>query len=360
MRQDYLAAYEFLRDEFDIEQRSIRQPDLYTTGDKCSNAKWPRFADKIIAALSSMFRQAVKRGKMDFNPCLGMDKAHTADPNANREWQPEEWVFARDHAPLEIKICLFLARFARLRGQTIVVVNKKQFKPHPITGLAVRYKARKNNKWVNLPVLPELQAFMAELKVEHLDGLIALRDDGTAWESEKDMQTRVSHWLRDRERDGLIGSGTTLHACTSPILHGGSPSAVPTTARWLICSATSPRPWASTTPVSTEQSITRTFGRLKQAVNTDLQNTKEQECKTFAAGRRKGYENQQGGRGGTGRRKGLKIPRWQRRVGSSPTARTSTLTFGADVAIGSPHSIEQTPAGRSTRDQRPLKRDETR
>ena len=41
MRQDYLAAYEFLRDEFDIEQRSIRQPDLYTTGDKCSNAKWP-------------------------------------------------------------------------------------------------------------------------------------------------------------------------------------------------------------------------------------------------------------------------------------------------------------------------------
>jgi hypothetical protein len=25
------------------------------------------------------------------------------------------------------------------------------------------------------------------------------------------MQTRVSHWLRDRERDGLIGSGTTLH-----------------------------------------------------------------------------------------------------------------------------------------------------
>src|ERR1700674_1966754 len=29
------------------------------------------------------------------------------------------------------------------------------------------------------------------------------------------------------------------------------------------------------------------------------------------------------GRGGTGRRKGLKIPRWQRRVGSSPTARTN-------------------------------------
>ena len=36
----------------------------------------------MVAALSSMFRQAVKRGKMPFNPCLGMDKAHKADPNA--------------------------------------------------------------------------------------------------------------------------------------------------------------------------------------------------------------------------------------------------------------------------------------
>jgi hypothetical protein len=34
-------------------------------------------------------------------------------------------------------------------------------------------------------------------------------------------------------------------------------------------------------------------------------------------------EYQACGRGGTGRRKGLKIPRWQRRAGSSPAARTS-------------------------------------
>ena len=60
-------------------------------------------------------------------------------------------------------------------------------------------------------MLPELQEFMATLTVKRTDGLIAARDNGTAWESEKDMQTRVSHWLRDREADGLIGAGTTLH-----------------------------------------------------------------------------------------------------------------------------------------------------
>jgi integrase len=41
--------------------------------------------------------------------------------------------------------------------------------------------------------------------------LIAIRGDGTPWESEVDMQPRVSHYLRDLERDGLIGSATTLH-----------------------------------------------------------------------------------------------------------------------------------------------------
>ena len=60
-------------------------------------------------------------------------------------------------------------------------------------------------------VLPELQAFMGDLKVPRADGLIAVRDNGTVWPSEKEMQTRVSHWLRDQERAGHIGAGTTLH-----------------------------------------------------------------------------------------------------------------------------------------------------
>jgi integrase len=50
-----------------------------------------------------------------------------------------------------------------------------------------------------------------DLKVESADGRIAIRDNGAPWASEKEMQTRVSHWLRDQERKGSIGAGTTLH-----------------------------------------------------------------------------------------------------------------------------------------------------
>jgi hypothetical protein len=50
-----------------------------------------------------------------------------------------------------------------------------------------------------------------DLKVESANGTIAIRDNGAPWASEKEMQTRVSHWLRDQERKASIGAGTTLH-----------------------------------------------------------------------------------------------------------------------------------------------------
>ena len=108
-----------------------------------------------------------------------------------------------------------LARYAGLRGQTVVVVNWKQYQPHPLTGMCFRFTAAKNEERGVIPAIAELQDFLASLKVRTKDGQIALRDEGTPWESEKDMQTRVSHWLRDRERDGLIGAGTTLHGLRS-------------------------------------------------------------------------------------------------------------------------------------------------
>ncbi len=214
-RKDYLAAYEYLRSEFDIALKDIEQPDLYTLRDECASRKWPRFADKMISALSSMFKHGVKRGRLARNPCLGMDKVHEANPNANREWFPHEFPAAIAKAPMEIKIPLMVARYIGLRGQTIVKLNRKQFADHPLTGKAVRYHARKNKKEVFVPVLPEFQTFMAELTVVRSDGLIAVRDNGQPWADEVEMQTRVSHFLRDLERDGEIGADTTLHGLRS-------------------------------------------------------------------------------------------------------------------------------------------------
>ncbi|WP_024507170.1 site-specific integrase [Bradyrhizobium sp. ARR65] len=267
-RKDYLAAYDYLREDFDMLLADVKQPDLYEMRDNCANRKWPRFADKLISALSSMFKQAVKRGKMPFNPCNGMDKTHEADPAYNREWYPQEWKFARENAPLEVLIPMMLARYAGLRGQTIVSINRKQFEDHPEgpTGKAVRYTPRKNKKkvpYVLLPVLLELQNFLAELKVQRADGVIAVRDDGSLWPSEKEMQTRVSHWLRNQERVGNIGAGTTLHGLRVSYAawwrrNGASKSEVAD----LIGDASEAMGGHYTRHVEAEQNITRAFDRV--------------------------------------------------------------------------------------------------
>jgi hypothetical protein len=215
-REDYLKAYRWLSDAFDEKLADITTPELYELRDVCAAKKKTRFADKMIRALSSMFKQGTKRGKMERNPCLGMDRAHEADPAANREWYVKEWKFVVEQAPLEVLIPMMAARHIGLRGQTIVGLNRKQIEDHPEgpTGKAVRYFPRKNRKKVRevlLPVMQEMQDFLTELKVQRADGVIAVRDDGSLWPSEKEMQTRVSHWLRDQERAGHIGAGTTLH-----------------------------------------------------------------------------------------------------------------------------------------------------
>lgn len=208
-KEDYTAAFAYLQPEFDILLRDITQPSLYEVQDKCAKAKWPRFADKMIAALSSMFSQAVKRGKMPMNPAKGIDKAHKADPNANREWAPEEWADAIANAPPEILTPLMLARRAGFRGQTIAAVQWKKYQPDPRFGKCFRHIAKKNEEQSWIPVVPELQAYLDGLDRTALQ--IATRNDGTPWKDEKQMQTAVSHYLRSVEGSTAVEPGATLH-----------------------------------------------------------------------------------------------------------------------------------------------------
>lgn len=208
-KKDYRAAYLYLQPEWDAPLDTITQPSLYDARDKCAKDKWPRFADKMIAALSTMFTQAVKRKKMLSNPAIGMDKAHTADPNANREWSPEEWQIARDRAPSHLKTVMMLARHAGFRGQTIAKLQWRQYQSDPQFGKCFRLVAKKNDEKAYVPATPELQA--------HLDTLdrtlssIATQANGKQWDNEVQMQTLVSHYLKRLEQKGLVGAGVTLH-----------------------------------------------------------------------------------------------------------------------------------------------------
>ncbi|NTG00044.1 phage integrase family protein [Agrobacterium rhizogenes] len=208
-KDDYTKAFTYLRPEFDYLVGDITQADIYDIRDRCAKEKKGRFADKMVSALSSMFSQAVKRRKMAMNPALGLDKAHSADPNANREWLPYEWEFVMANAPRNLLTPMMIARYAGYRGQTIVQLRWKDIGTHSAGFACFRKVTKKNQENVMIPIVPELQV--------HLDGLakpalvICTRQDGTPWIDEKQMQTSVSHYLREQEALGNIGAGTTLH-----------------------------------------------------------------------------------------------------------------------------------------------------
>lgn len=208
-KKDYSEAFQYLQPEWDAPLSTITQTSLYETRDTCAAQKWPRFADQMIAALSSMFSQAVKRGKMDINPAKGIDKAHQADPNANREWAPAEWADAIKLAPLEIAIPMMLARHAGFRGQTIAALQWKNYQPDSRFGKCFRLVAKKNNEQTWIPATPELQTFLDGLDRTSLN--IATRTDGTPWDDEKQMQTAVSHFLRGIQESSAVEPGATLH-----------------------------------------------------------------------------------------------------------------------------------------------------
>jgi hypothetical protein len=210
-KKDYQAAFLYLHPEADTHLSTITQPALYGVRDKCAKGKWPRFADKMMAALSSMFGQAVKRDYLHFNPATGMDKAHTADPNANREWAPLEWVDAIKLAPIEIAIPTMIARYAGYRGQTIAKLQWKHYQDdaRSESGKCFRVIVRKNKEPTYMPVTLELRAFLDGLERTSLN--IATRTDGTLWKDEKQMQTAVSHYLRSIEATTAVEPGATLH-----------------------------------------------------------------------------------------------------------------------------------------------------
>lgn len=208
-KEDYNDGYDFLESEFDAPLDTITQASLYEVRDRCATKTWPRFADKMMTALSSMFGKAVKRGKMPNNPAIGVERIHQYDPNANREWRPEEWTTAFDLAPLKFKILFMLARNVGYRGQTLIALQWKHFLPDVTYGKCFRITAKKNDEPTWIPATPEIQTFLDGLTRTSLH--IATRHNGAPWKNEKQMQTAVSNWLNGVERKGLVGSGLTLH-----------------------------------------------------------------------------------------------------------------------------------------------------
>jgi hypothetical protein len=212
-RKGYAVRLDWLEPEFDIPLKDITTASLYNVRDKAASAKWPHFGDQVIKVLSSMFGKAVKRGLMDFNPAYRVDKVHKSDPNANREWHPQEWEVVSKLAPPHFLTLLMIARFAGFRGQTVTKLKWANYQPDPKFGKCFRITVRKNNEQTWIPAVPELQIYLDGLDRDKSPLFIATRYNGLPWKNENQMQKQISNWLNKLEEQELVGEGLTLHGC---------------------------------------------------------------------------------------------------------------------------------------------------
>jgi integrase len=203
-RADYEKTFLYLEPEFDMEIAEITQESVYEARDTASKAKWPRFADKMVSHLSTMFRS-----KRLPNPALGIEKLHAADPNANHEWTPGEVEEAISGAPAHILTPLILARYQGFRGQTCQSLSWRAYVSDPVTVKAITLTVRKNKELAWFPCEPET--------IAHLDSIprpsiyVCTTSEGRPWKDEKSMQHAVSEYLTGLKAKGIIREGCTLH-----------------------------------------------------------------------------------------------------------------------------------------------------
>lgn len=208
-RTDYKDRLNYLEPEFDFPLKDLTPAGLYAARDRCVKDRWPAFADKMVTALSSMFGQAVQRGKMASNPAKGIARASKPNPNANREWRPGEWdtVFAR--APLKFQIVMMIARHAGYRGQSIVRVQWSNYQHDPKYKKCFRATHKKNLEQHWVPATPGLQDFLKGLTRTSLH--IATKHNGAPWRDEEQLQKAFSNFIGALAKKGLVEPGLTLH-----------------------------------------------------------------------------------------------------------------------------------------------------
>lgn len=206
---EYTERLAWLEGEYDAPLNTITQASLYGVRDRCAKDKWPAFADKMITALSSMFREGIKRNKMPNNPASDIERISKSNPNANREWRAYEWDIVFPRATLKHKIPMMMARHIGYRGQSIVKTKWAHYEPDEDYQMCFRFTHKKNDEAHWIPASLALQDFLANQTRSSI--YIAIKNNGTPWRDEEQLQKSFSNFIASLVRQKLIEPGLTLH-----------------------------------------------------------------------------------------------------------------------------------------------------
>lgn len=221
---DYQRVIDYLEPLGRMPLATIDRAFVAGLRDKTFAKKKRRFANYVIAVLSTIFSVAAERGLMKDNPATGIraiPKPKGA-PKANRAWKQHERDVMMEEAPPTLRLPIALGMFAGLRQGDVVRLPRNAVQD----GWLV---ARTNKAGVDIawPIHTELARIIEEAaeaerqrreaKLKKQPNLVipepmtlCVNSRGTSW-TQDGFQTSFFKLVRRLEEEEKIGAGLTFH-----------------------------------------------------------------------------------------------------------------------------------------------------
>jgi integrase len=174
--------------------------------DKTYKKRKRRFANYVVAVLSSFCSWGVDHGLLTDNPCRGVRpiKRPKDLPRANRAWTDKERSVVLAIAPPQVKVPLALCMFAGLREGDAITITKSAY-----DGAAIGKRTNKSGQTIWWPCPAPLRAIL-EAAPKHGAVTIAANSRGRPWTA-NGFRAVVFKMIRKLEAEGLVGPGLTIH-----------------------------------------------------------------------------------------------------------------------------------------------------
>jgi len=177
-RIDYAKVLDYLQPLEAMPLAELDRTFVVRLRDKTHKKRKRRFANYVVAVLSSVCSWGVDRGLLNENPCRGVKpiKRPKGLPRANRPWTDAERNIVLKEAPAHLLVPIGLGMFAGLREGDVITITKSAY-----DGTALGKRTNKTGQTIWWPCPASLRRILDD----------ALKHDAITLAAESRSRSRV-------------------------------------------------------------------------------------------------------------------------------------------------------------------------
>jgi integrase len=205
-RSDYAKVLDYMKPLEAMPLSDLDKAFVVRLRDKAHTRRKRRFANYVVAVLSSVCSWGVDRGLLNDNPCRGVKpiKRPKDLPRANRPWTDEEREVVLREAPAQLLVAIGLGMFAGLREGDVISITKTAF-----DGAVIGKRTNKSGQSIWWPCPAPLREILGAAPKNDAVTLAA-NSRGRPW-TESGFRASFFKFIRRLEREGRVGQGLTFH-----------------------------------------------------------------------------------------------------------------------------------------------------